>query len=118
MLTRRLLSVDAANASPSLVPAAAAADDLGQAYGWHVLWGLLNIFVTTENGTTIPIPVGPVIGVINIVKGANANSDLKRDFEDKSLYGKAVGPGETVEGLVFVSLGHGQELTFSFNEDS
>ena len=118
VLTRRLLSVDAANASPSLVPAAAAADDLGQAYGWHVLWGLLNIFVTTENGTTIPIPVGPVIGVINIVKGANANSDLERDFEDKSLYGKAVGPGETVEGLVFVSLGYGQELTFSFNEDS
>lgn len=118
VLMRRLIAVDAPNANPSLIPARAAADDLGQAYGWHVLWGLLNVFVTTDSGTTIPIPIGPVIGVINLVKGANANSDLERDFENKSLYGTSVQPGETVEGLVFVSLGYGQDLTFSYEGDS
>ncbi len=116
VLTRRRLLVDAPNADPLLVPARVAADDLGQAYGYHVLWGLLNVFVSTKDGTTIPI--GPVIGVINLVKGANANSDLERDFERKSLYGTSVAPGETVEGLVFVSFGYGQDLTFSYDGGS
>lgn len=113
-LTRETLTVTSGSAAPYLVPAAKAADDLGQAYGWHALWGLLNVFVTTGDGDTIYLPVGPAIGLFNIIRGATANSSLESDFKEKSLYGRSIEPGQTASGLVFVADGNGQPLEFVY----
>ncbi|PEN12944.1 hypothetical protein CRI94_13170 [Longibacter salinarum] len=113
-LHRDLLDVTSDGARPYLVPPQKAADDLGQAYGWHVLWGLLNVYYTSSSGKTTYIPVGPVISVFNIIRGATANAKLESDFEEESLYGVTVPSGATVSGLVFVADGEGQPLEFIY----
>lgn len=90
-------------------------DRIGQAWGWHALWGLLNVFVSNEDGSQIWIPVGPVIGVINMVRGSTANSNLEEDFRKKSIYDRPIEPGETETGLMFVTGSIGQPFTFTYD---
>jgi len=113
-ITRETLDVTSGSAAPYLVPAAKAADDIGQAHGWHALWGLLNVFYTGPDGNTIYLPVGPAIGLFNIIRGASANSSLESDFNEKSLYGRSIEPGQSAQGLVFVADGNGQPLEFVY----
>jgi hypothetical protein len=91
-------------------------DRIGQAWGWHALWGLLNVFIENGDGDRIWLPVGPVIGIINMVRGASANNSLEEDFRKKSIYDRPIEPGETATGLMFVTGVIGQPLTFTFDE--
>jgi hypothetical protein len=52
--------------------------------------------------TTLFIPSGFVLALINIIVAASANQKIKEDFNKNSLYGKDIGPGETVHGIIAI----------------
>lgn len=52
--------------------------------------------------TSLFIPSGFVLALINIIVAASANQKIREDFNKNSLYGKDIGPGETVHGIISI----------------
>lgn len=70
----------------------------------YLLYGLLYYSEGTCNGddceTTTFIPFGLGIAAFNMILASSANTSLRNEFNQYSLYGKEIAPGQTVHGII------------------
>ncbi|MCB0490252.1 MAG: hypothetical protein KDC99_17365 [Cyclobacteriaceae bacterium] len=74
--------------------------------GLYMLWSLLWLYYTKCEGfecNTIPIPIGVVIGLLNLSTASRANKDLLSELISNNILDKRIAPGETVTGLLGIS---------------
>lgn len=74
--------------------------------GLYMLWSLLWVFYNKCEGfdcTSIPIPIGFVIGLLNWSTASRANKDLLNELIANNILEKRIAPGETVTGLLGIS---------------
>ena len=65
----------------------------------YLLWGLL--WMSFCNGDScVPIPIGLLIGVINMGTASSANSHVQSELSSRALIGQTVQPGQEVIGVV------------------
>ncbi|MBL7844254.1 MAG: hypothetical protein JNK44_10355 [Cyclobacteriaceae bacterium] len=79
---------------------------LKQPAGLYMLWGLLWVFITTcenDDCSSIPLPVGLVIGIGNTSVASSSNKKFLSELNNTNLLDRTIGPGETVTGLLGVS---------------
>ena len=94
--------------------------ELKQIAPLHLLWSLL--WVTINNCddygdcTSTPLPVGAVIGVINMGIAAGANKNLGNELVRYNLLDKTIEPGQTVNGIISIAIESGQPLEIRLME--
>lgn len=74
--------------------------------GLYMLWSLFWVYIITCDSfdcSTIPLPVGVVIGIGNMAKAQRANKDFLHELTFNNILDKRIGPGETVTGLIGIS---------------
>jgi len=77
-----------------------------QPAGAYMLWTLLWFNITkceNRDCTTIPIPLGLLIGLINTGKASGANKALYSELIANNILDKKIAPGEKVTGLIGIS---------------
>lgn len=77
-----------------------------QPAGAYMLWTLLWLnFTKCENRdcTTIPLPIGLLIGLINTGKASGANKALYTELIANNILDKKIAPGEKATGLIGIS---------------
>ncbi len=65
----------------------------------YALYGLLYIKIE-KNYSSIKIPIGLPIGILNIIKSNSANKDFKHEFIKYNLAYKKIKANDTIYGLV------------------
>jgi hypothetical protein len=86
-----------------LLPPDVIKKELRQQGGWYMFWSLLWVVITKcDDGdcSVVPLPIGALIGVINLGKANGANNGLLMQLSRHDLRNKIIPPGETVYGLV------------------
>ncbi len=56
--------------------------------------------VNNECETTTFIPFGLGLAAFNMILAGSANAKIRDEFNQYSLYGKEIGPGQTVHGII------------------
>jgi len=85
----------------------------------YMLWSVLWVVVSKcdeQDCTSIPIPVGALIGLGNTIKAGNANKNLLMDLMHYNILNKVVAPGETVTGIISIAVNSGQPLEIRMKE--
>lgn len=88
--------------------------ELKQIAPLHLLWCLLWVNITTCDGydcNSTLLPVGPVIGISNMLVASGANKRLYEDLVRYNMIDKTIDPGETVSGLITIAVESGQPLS-------
>jgi hypothetical protein len=90
-----------------------------QVSGLYLFWGLFVVTLTkcddnSNDCSRIPLPVGLLIGLINMGVASNANNGLLEDLVRHDLMRKKIQPGETVEGLIGISTDTNEPLMVRF----
>lgn len=87
--------------------------ELRQVKGLYMIWSIVWVVLSKcDDGdcSTIPLPVGLVIGLANMGTAGKANNDLLYDFNRHNITDKTIPPGESVTGLIAVRGFSGQEI--------
>lgn len=113
-LNRSSLRLQAGGAPISSVRPDIVADNVKQPVWSYLLWNLANITVSDEDGFVAFIPLGLGISIINIALSSSANNRVEDAYREQYLMGTTVAPGETVEGLLFLSTTGFAPLTFEY----
>jgi hypothetical protein len=77
--------------------------ELGQVPGLYMIWSILWLAYSScenNNCTTIPIPLGVVIGLINLGVASKAGKEFVAELKANDIRGVEIAPGQTVSGLV------------------
>lgn len=93
--------------------------ELKQIAPLYMLWSLLWVVITkcdNDDCSSIPIPVGAAIGIINTVKASGANKNLLEDLMRYNMLNKTIEPGETVRGIISIAVESGQPLEIRMRE--
>ncbi|HMG92839.1 MAG TPA: hypothetical protein VK589_22435 [Chryseolinea sp.] len=79
----------------------------------HLLWCLLWVNISTCDGydcSSTLLPVGPAIGLFNMLKASGANKNLLAELTRYNMLNKTIDPGETLNGLITIAAESGQAL--------
>ena len=114
MLTAGTLRI-ASNGMPiSAVRPNVVAGNIKQPVWTYLLWNLANITITDEDGFVAFIPLGLGISILNMITSSSANGKVQNAYTEQHLMGMTVPPGQTVEGLLFLSTTSFAPLTFEY----
>jgi hypothetical protein len=83
---------------------------------WSLLWVTINKCDEYGDCTSTPLPVGAVIGLINMGVAAGANKNLGADLVRYNLLDKTIDPGQTVNGIISIAIESGQPLEIRLKE--
>lgn len=90
-------------------------DNIKQPVWSYLLWNLANLTIYDGEGDFVAfIPVGLGISILNMVQSSSANGRVERAYTEQSLMGRTIAPGETVDGLLFLSTTGFAPLTFEY----
>ena len=95
------------------LPPELARKELKQIAPLHLLWCLLWINISKCDGydcSSTLLPVGPAIGLFNMLKASGANKNLLAELTRYNMLNKTIAPGETLNGLRTIAAESGQPL--------
>lgn len=114
-LSPSALRIQAAGAPVSPLRPEIVADNIRQPIWTYLLWNLANVTIFDEEGDIVAfVPIGLGISVLNMLQSSFANGKVENAYAEQNLMGKTVPPGQTVEGLLFLSTTGFAPLTFEY----
>ncbi|MFZ6009788.1 MAG: hypothetical protein ACOYXT_05510 [Bacteroidota bacterium] len=87
--------------------------EIRQVAGLYMIWSAFWIVINNcdnDDCTSIPLPVGALIGLGNMSAAKAANRNMLHDLRRYDLSGKTIGPGETVYGILPLAVIEGDVL--------
>ncbi len=91
-------------------------------YLLHALWGpwrytyIENPPPGTKQSEFKYIPIGAIVGLINMIIAATANANHLKTLQQNQIYGKIIDPGVTLFGIAIIPSSSYEPLTFEFVE--
>lgn len=87
----------------------------------YLWWSLFWVFYIKGNGTSdppavYPIPLGAIIGIINMGKASLANEDLMYELTRFNILSTEIKSGETAYGLIGIASDKALPLTFKIDQ--
>ena len=87
-------------------------------YLLHALWSPRYTHTTgsglESNTTTVYIPIGLAVGIVNMIIAQVANKNHYLNINDRVIYGKTVKPHETITGIIVLDYSNYDPLIFSY----
>jgi hypothetical protein len=118
ILSETNLKIDQPQENYSVIPPAHFYDKTKKNTSLYLIWGLAfftygkteintNAYGTpSADFTTVIVPIGIPIAIINMLISDKANKNYKKNLEQYNLLGKTLNPGEEVYGFVFIDNPH------------